>query len=132
MITSVGRIAATIPQVRFVFMRRDREDLALRILMRRYRAGNHYAYSIRTIYEYITRHDQLTDLWLRTFPNLAIAVRYEDLVTQPQATLARVAELCGTAVNAASVPGLGDDRNCSLPYRDLMAEALSHEVSRSD
>ena len=70
MITAIGRIAATIPNVRFIFMRRDPQDLALRILMRRYRTGNHYAYDLATIFEHLSRYDQLMDLWVQRFPVL--------------------------------------------------------------
>ena len=87
MITAIGRIAATIPNVRFIFMRRDPQDLALRILMRRYRTGNHYAYDLATIFEHLSRYDQLMDLWVQRFPRLAIALTYEDLVTEPKARL---------------------------------------------
>jgi tetratricopeptide (TPR) repeat protein len=133
MITAVGRIAAIIPNVRFVFIRRDSQDLALRILMRRYRTGNHYAYDIGTIFEHLSRYDQLMDLWMERFPRLAIALTYEDLTTDPKATLARVAGLCGATVPDRPLPVLGDDRNCSQPYRELMAKALAatHSGRRS-
>jgi tetratricopeptide (TPR) repeat protein len=125
MITAVGRIAETIPNVRFVFIRRDREDLALRILMKRYRTGNHYAYDIGTIFEYLSRFDQLMDLWVQRLPRLAIALTYEDLVAESRATLQRVAELCEVGLPSEPVPALADDRNCSQPYRELMAKALA-------
>jgi tetratricopeptide (TPR) repeat protein len=132
MITSVGRIAWIIPNARFVFVRRNAQDLALRILMRRYRTGNHYAYGIDSIFEHLASYEQLMDLWVNVFPHLSITVEYEDLVADPAATLARVATLCGAVAPKTRYPDLGDDRNCSLPYRAYMAEALAGSgVSRT-
>ena len=38
--------------------------------MKRYRTGNHYAYDIETIFEHLSRYDQLMDLWMQRFPVL--------------------------------------------------------------
>jgi hypothetical protein len=124
-ITSVGRIAATIPDVRFIFVRREPNDLALRILMRWYRAGNHYAYDIKTVFEYVSRYDKLMDLWSKTLPHLSICLSYEELVGDPKAALARVAGLCEVAPVFKSIPKLCDDRNCSQPYRHFMSDVLT-------
>jgi hypothetical protein len=129
MITAVGRIAATIPNVRFVFIRRDPQDLVLRILMKRYRTGNHYAYDIETILEHLSSYNLLMDLWMERFAPLAIELTYEQLVTEPMAILARVAELCGATVSTKPLPDLGDDRNCSQPYRELMVKARARASS---
>jgi tetratricopeptide (TPR) repeat protein len=124
-ISYVGRIASAIPNARFIFMSRDRDDLALRIFMKHYRSGNHYAYNIKTIFEHLSWYRQMTDLWLDRLGPLAIAVAYGDMIEAPNDTLRRVAELCGRALPEGGLPDLGDDRDCAKAYRDYIAAALA-------
>ena len=66
MITAIGQfVATTIPSAKFVFVRRDQFDTALRIFMKPYRRGNHYAYDIRTIFEHLAWYEAMIDLWCR-------------------------------------------------------------------
>jgi hypothetical protein len=53
MIHGAGRIAAALPNSRFVFVKRDPNDIALRILGKKYKSGNHYAYDIKTVFDYM-------------------------------------------------------------------------------
>ena len=120
-IASVGRIAATLPGVRFVFLRRDLDDVALRMFIKSYRAGNHYAYSIATIFEYLSVYYELVDLWLERLPQIAMTVEYNEMIEDPAGTLARTAEFCGLAPPSRAMPELGDDRGCAAPYRQFIA-----------
>ncbi len=124
-ISYVGRIATAIPNARFIFMSRDHDDLALRIFMKHYRSGNHYAYNIKTIFEHLSWYRQMTDLWLDKLGPLAIAVGYGDMIEAPNDTLRRVAELCGRALPEGGLPDLGDDRDCAKAYRGYIAAALA-------
>jgi len=124
MITAVGRVAETIPSARFVFIRRDRFEAALRIFMKPYRRGNHYSYDIAAIFDHLACCDEMIDLWSEKLPDRAITVSYEDVVADPEATLARVAELCGSDMPSGLRPELGDDRGCARPYRPLIEAAL--------
>ena len=86
-LTYVGRIAAAIPKARFVFMRREPDDLALRIFMKHYRAGNHYAYDVRTILEYLSWYDRLAEVWLEKLPGLALGIDYSQMIADPAQAL---------------------------------------------
>jgi tetratricopeptide (TPR) repeat protein len=123
MIAYVGRVAAVLPGVRFVFVRREWSDLALRILMKRYRSGNHYAYDLSTVLEYLAWYERMSEIWLEKLPGLALAVSYEEMIADPGATLARIARLCGRTPSDATLPGLGADRGCARPYPALVAAA---------
>jgi Sulfotransferase family len=125
LIGSVGRIAATIPLARFIFIRRHLDDVALRMFMKPYRAGNHYAYDIATIFEHLSLYNEMSDLWIERFPSLTIAIEYEEMVVDPRSTLARVALFCGASMLDSPLPKLGDDRGCAAPYCRLIAAALA-------
>ncbi|MGH6874042.1 MAG: sulfotransferase, partial [Aestuariivirgaceae bacterium] len=125
MISYLGRVAVTLPNCRFVFVRRDRQDLALRIFMRHFKAGNHYGYDVKTILEYIAWYDELADLWFGKFPEISLQIAYEDTVADPSAILTRVAAFCGIDPATNPLPDIGDDRGCARPYQSFMAEALA-------
>jgi tetratricopeptide (TPR) repeat protein len=122
-IASIGRIAATLPGVRFVFLKRDFDDVALRMFMKPYRAGNHYAYSVPTIFEYLRLYYDLVDLWIERLPQTAMAIDYGHMIEDPADVLARIAEFCSLAVPAKPLARLPDDRGCAAPYRHLIAAA---------
>ena len=128
MIPYVGRIATVLPNVRFIFVRRDRYDCALRIFMKHYRAGNDYAYDIKTIFHYVSWYYEMADVWLKKFPELTLSVDYDDLVAEPKPTLARIVEFCGANMGAGIPPDLGDDRGCSQAYRELIDTALREDM----
>jgi tetratricopeptide (TPR) repeat protein len=125
MIPYVARVARSIPNCRFVWMKRDINDLSLRIFMRHYKQGNHYGYNIKTIFQHVSWYYELADLWLERFPEISIKMNYEDMVVDPRAAFERVAQLCGAEVPKGALPDIGDDRGCSLPYRAYIADALT-------
>lgn len=123
MIAYIGRIVSVVPNLRLVFIKRDRLDLALRIFMRLYRTGNHYAYSVPTILEYVRWYDRMTDIWLGKFPAISVTLNYEDVVARPAAALERIARL-GNAEPAGADPTVAyDDRHCAVAYREMIEAA---------
>jgi hypothetical protein len=109
-----------IPNVRFLLIKRDPDDVAFRIYMTQYLSGNSYAYDLTTIRDHLNWYDTMIDLTARKLPDIAKVVSYESMVDDPHATLSEVADLCGVSVRGASVPVLGHDRGCAAPYREFM------------
>ena len=117
------RIANLLPGARFIFMKRNLRDLALRIFMKSYRSGNAYAYDLRTIREHVEWYDAMSDVLAEKLKDSALIVRYEDMVSEPEATLDAVCALCGLRRGEEPLPELGDDRGCAGPYRAQIDEA---------
>jgi tetratricopeptide (TPR) repeat protein len=118
-------IASVFPNVRFVFMKRNLEDTVFRMYQRKYREGNSYAYDLREARDYLAWYYEMIDMIAQKLPNLVRVIRYEDLVTDPQSALRTAAGLCDLANSDQPRPMVGDDRNCSAPYRELMSETLA-------
>ena len=114
--------------MRFVFVKRNLEDNMLRIYMRKYLNGNSYAYDLQTIKEHIVWYHEMIDLLVEKFPEIAMVVRYEDMVTDPALVLGRVAELCGLPEPALGSLAVGDDRGCAAPYREYIQKALGSRI----
>jgi len=123
-IKDVGRMIATVPKARFVFVKRDIHDIALRIYMKHFReGGNVYAYNVRTIFEEIDWYHRMFDLCAEKIPEACIVVNYEDMIENPSLVLSQVADFCGLAMPSGPLPVLGDDRGCAEPYRGFLDAA---------
>lgn len=123
-IHDVARIAAAFPKVRFIFVKRNPEDIMLRIYMRRYNRGNNYAYDLKSAREHITWYHQMIDVLAEKLPDITRAIHYEDMVADPAGALRVAADLCGLPMNHGTLPAIGDDRGCAAPYREFMAAEL--------
>jgi tetratricopeptide (TPR) repeat protein len=118
---SAGMIAAIFPNARFILVKRNLEDNALRIFMRKYARGNSYAYDLKTIREHLTWCHDMMNVLAEKVPNIVRVIHYEDMVANPAAALRTALELCGLAMPTKPVPEIGDDRGCASPYREFMA-----------
>jgi len=120
-IYDAGLIATTIPNVRFLLIKRDADDVALRVYMTKYLSGNPYAYDLRTTRDYLNWYDTMIDLTAQKLPDITKVISYERMVDDPAATLREVAGLCGVSAPDVPAPALDHDRGCAAPYQALMA-----------
>jgi tetratricopeptide (TPR) repeat protein len=121
-IHDAGIVATLTPNSRFLIMKRDWDDVALRTYMTKYLEANSYAYDLKSIRDYLNWYDQMIDLIVERMPNIAKVVRYESMIADPAATLRQAADLCGLSVGNVSPPEIGDDRSCAAPYREFMRQ----------
>jgi hypothetical protein len=124
-INDAALLTAALPNVRFLFVKRNLEDVLLRIYMRYYVQANSYAYDLKTARDHVLCYYEIMDLMAEKFPDLVRIVRYEDMITDPVAVLRVAANLCGLEATGRPVPLLGDDRGCAEPYREHIASALT-------
>ena len=119
------RAATEIPNARFVFIKRDIDDLTIRIFMRNYASGNHYASDLRDIRDYLQWCHDMIDVAADRMPDISRVITYEEMVVDPTAALAEVAGLCDLKMSGAALPSIGDDRGCAQPYRHHIEAARS-------
>lgn len=119
-ITNAAHIAAIVPNTRFIFVKRNTDDLTLRIFMKQYERGNPYAYDLNAIRAHIEWYNQMIDLLAQKFPKISRVIHYEDMVADPLVTLRIAAELCGVPVSNEMLLPIGDDRDCAEPYRRFL------------
>ncbi len=122
-VNDVLPLAALLPDARFVFLKRDRDDLTLRIYMKKYMTGNPYAYDITDIRDHIAWYEAMVDLLAGRLPDRSTVLRYEDMIADPQAALRSVADLIGLEAPDAPLPQMHGDQGCAGPYRELIAAA---------
>ena len=117
-------MADVFPNMRFLCVKRNIEDTILRIYQRTYHAGNGYAYDLKTARNYVVWYHQAIDLLYEKFPQLVRVVWYEEMVTDPEGTLRKAAELLAAPVNGP-LSSVIDDRGCAAPYSRFMATELA-------
>jgi tetratricopeptide (TPR) repeat protein len=117
-------MAGAFPNVRLLLVKRDVEDVVLRIYMRRYRVGNIYSYDLKAARDHVLWYHEMMDLLAAKFPTIVRVIRYEEMIADPAAALRVTADLCDLPVTGRVPPQLHDDRGCAAPYRQLMAAHL--------
>jgi tetratricopeptide (TPR) repeat protein len=123
-IYDAARIAASLPNVRFIFMKRNLPDVLLRIYMRKYSQGNSYAYDLRSAQDHVNSYYEMADLLSTRLPHHARVINYEDMIANPLAALRVAADLCNLPL-PKGVPAIGDDRGCAAPYLEMMGSELA-------
>jgi len=123
LISSAGLLAQNLPEARFVFVRRNRDDTAFRIFMKNYQSGNHYNHDLNNAYAYIDWYGEMIDVLSEKLRQRAIIVEYADMIADPAAVVARVNELCGLPDDHSGLPDIGSDTGAADPYLNLMRGA---------
>lgn len=124
-IADAAHLTRVIPNVRFIFLKRDLDDILLRLYMRQYTKGNAYAYDLKAARDYVLWYREMIDLMAKKLPETARIIDYEDMVRDPAAVRATAAALCGLPTTDKPPPKPAGDIGCAAPYRQLIAAALS-------
>lgn len=114
------RIAITVPNIRLVFVRRNIDDVVLRIFGTKYSIGNDHTYNLETTREYVSLYYEIQDMLLARLPDVSTIINYEDMVENPIAILEDVKSFCGIGDKIGELPDIGDDRGYAKPFLELM------------
>ncbi len=121
----IPTIYEIIPNCKFIFIKRNKRDLLYKIFYNRYAKGHHYSYDLKSLNNYIDIYYEFIDELRNIFPNNSLLIEYEDMVSEPAATLSRVCEFCGISPDYSLMPEIGSDIGCSEPYAEMIEAALS-------
>ena len=129
--TSPGHIwespffSQSIPNIRFLFIKRNIDDLMLRIYMKNYKSGNNYSYEISALRKYIMLYEEMIDSVSALFPENSIIMQYEEMVSNPTRALESICAFCDLELDTSLLPEVGNDVGCSKPYAEYIKSALS-------
>lgn len=121
-VSHVGRIASVDASARFLFLKRDKDDLAFSIFSHQYTTGNLYSYDVSSIQDYLNWYDRMTELWLARLPGRCHVVSYDELAAGNRLEVERVYQFLGLEPAGASA-AVHDDRGCSAPYLAWLKQA---------
>jgi hypothetical protein len=126
LITDAVLIARIVPNARFIFVKRNIDDVTIRTYMKPYKGERHgYAYSVDSIYSLIEWYYKMIDVIAELLPDLSRIIHYEDMIEDPKAALDIACEVCGVALYTGDLPELGDDRGAGAPYKEYLEATLA-------
>jgi len=116
-IADAGLLAQRVPNAKFVFVVRNREDTALRILMKQYQDGtNAYAYDVKEVFDEIDWYHQMISDWHERLPEISAIIEYDKFAGDPSTISQAVEKLCKLEPTTESAISIPDDRGCAQPY----------------
>ena len=89
-ILTLGDIATTLPEARFIYCLREPLDNALLIYFKRYERGHSYANEFGDIAHFIAARARLQAHWQNLYGERILSVRYEALVRDTAANAAQI------------------------------------------
>jgi tetratricopeptide (TPR) repeat protein len=123
-IHDAARVAAAIPNVRFIFIKRNLADNMLRIYMQKYAVGHADSYDLKAIRDGLAWYHAMIDLLAAKLPDVSRVITYEEIVADPSDAIRVAADLCGLPIDHGPIPDIGDDRGCAEPYAEFLKPAL--------
>jgi tetratricopeptide (TPR) repeat protein len=100
-IRMVAHIRHALPHARILHMVRDPMAVCFSNLSVMFGNISAYSYDLRAMAHYYGQYTRLTRHWQTLMPDAMLEVSYADLVREPEATLHKVLEYCGLAVEDA-------------------------------
>lgn len=121
-IFDVYRMATALPNCRFLFIKRNTDDVILRIFMKKYQSGHLHSYDLEATREYVDWYYKMMDEFCQKFPTITSLLNYEDIIAAPEKVVDAIQKLCNLPATATTVPTLGDDRRAADGYKLLMKQ----------
>lgn len=91
----LGPISQLFPAARIINCRRDPRDICLSNYTIEFIAGHAYAYDLESLAHAYENYRNLMEHWKAVLALPILDVRYEDLIADPRAWVAKVLEFCG-------------------------------------
>jgi len=130
--SSIPFLAELLSQAKFIHIQRDPRDVAISVLLSWFDYGQHpWTTSLRDIYEIVYRAQALLPRCLRHCGLEHITIRYEDLITAPEAEIKSCLRLLGLEFEAnTAMPELNPRAVNTLSYNQVKRGLYSSSVGR--
>jgi len=97
-----GAYGVCLPAAKMIRIVREPRDLAWTIYKTRFRKARHWTYHPDDIARVMACHNRLCEHWETLFPGRVMTVRYEDLLSDPQAAVREAASFIGVDADSAA------------------------------
>ncbi len=123
LISDVGILSQIIPDSKFVFIKRNKPDLAFRIFSKHYKEGqNMYSYDIKNVIFEIDWYNSMIDTWINKIPEKCMLTNYWDIVSNTSQEIGKIADFLGIKYEHIDDLSVSDDSHCSTPYQKYLTE----------
>src|SRR5262249_871034 len=86
-INNADLLVGAFPNIRLLFVKRNVEDVVVRMYMWRYRTANIYSYDLKAARDHVVWYHEMIDLLAARFPEISRVIHYEEMITNAAATL---------------------------------------------
>ncbi|PHS71822.1 MAG: hypothetical protein COB22_06515 [Cycloclasticus sp.] len=120
LVTSVPSILSALPNAKFIFMKRNVHDIALRMFFTHYSNANYHSYDYKWCLNYVEWYYKLVDVWQNKFPDKVILIDYKTLVNNSAEQLKVILAFLEIEKPAPVDFGIPNDIGVSEPYLALI------------
>jgi len=121
----IGAIHLMLPGARIIDVRRDPLACCVSNLKQLYAAGNEYTYSVDTLARYYKGYLRLMNHWDTVLPGRILHLNYEDLVENPEPTVARLLRFCGLEPEAGCLQFHRTERSINTASSEQVRQPLN-------
>lgn len=121
-----GLIQQALPNARIIHLARDPLDTCFAVYKTLFYNAYHFSYDLAELAKYYVAYHETMRHWHRVMPNRILDVRYEDMVTSPLDSAARIRAWCGLSADSSSVDDA--DRVSGRPFATASAAQVREPV----
>lgn len=94
----IGALARSLPEARFIWVRRDPRDVTLSAYRSNFTGGAHWRHNVQDAADFLKAHDKMMSGWQAMMPDRILKVEYEALVRNPAQQIPHLMTFLGLAV----------------------------------
>ena len=119
-IFQIDRLIDTLNNSFFIFVKRNRIDIASEIFIKEYTRGNFYSYDHSNILKYLDTYDAIWEIIKQKVPHLTHEISFEDMLGDPLETIKKISQMTGASFEVSKPPNRSMT-NLSSPFREHYA-----------
>ena len=104
----------------FIFLKRNRIDLASEIFTKEYTKGHFYSYDPSSILKYLDSYEITWEIIKQKLPHLTLDISFEDILSEPLETVEKISRMTGMSLEVSDPPNRSIT-NLSSPFREHYA-----------
>ena len=119
-IFQIDRLITMLNNSFFIFVKRNRIDIASEIFIKEYTRGHFYSYDHSSIIKYLDSYEYIWEVIKQKVPQLTIEISFDDMLADPLETIKKISQKTGASLEVSNPPNISIT-NLSSPFREHYA-----------
>ena len=119
-IFQIDRLITMLNNSFFIFVKRNRIDIASEIFIKEYTRGHFYSYDHSSIIKYLDSYEYIWEVIKQKVPQLTIEISFDDMLADPLETIKKISQKTGASLEVSNTPNISIT-NLSSPFREHYA-----------
>lgn len=116
-IFQIDRLIDTLSNSFCIFVKRNRNDIAVEMFIKDYSEGHFYSYDHSNIINYLDIYDAIWEIIRQKIPHLTLEISFEDMLSDPSQTLKKISQMTGVSFELTNLPNRSIT-NLQSPFRE--------------